>query len=209
MGTSVESQDYVHRVRTISDVPAKIRFLSIEPLLGPIVRLPLSNIDWVIVGGESGPGRDPYARPGSGQYVIAVSDSMFLFSLSNGEAFTSQKQVGCLMAVRGTKCQLKAKENCVARKSENRWQRLLDLVALDDQFPARESGYWAEHKLYFWNRYIEITTTAMVGHPMWPEGLVYVDLFCGSGVCVERRSRKRFTRSSYASTADITILETR
>ena len=55
MGVSVENQKYVHRVRHLKNVPASVRFLSVEPLLGPISRLPLSGIDWVIVGGESGP----------------------------------------------------------------------------------------------------------------------------------------------------------
>jgi protein gp37 len=56
-GVSVESQDYIRRIEHLTRVPAAVRFLSIEPLLGPIPRLPLSSIDWVIVGGESGGGR--------------------------------------------------------------------------------------------------------------------------------------------------------
>jgi protein gp37 len=56
MGVSVENQDYTYRIKHLISVPAVVRFLSIEPLLGPIPRLPLSKIDWVIVGGESGPG---------------------------------------------------------------------------------------------------------------------------------------------------------
>jgi len=59
MGVSVETQDYVHRVRDLQRVPAATRFLSVEPLLGRIRRLPLAGIDWVIVGGESGPGARP------------------------------------------------------------------------------------------------------------------------------------------------------
>ena len=59
MGVSVENQDYVHRVRDLQRVPARVRFLSMEPLLGPVKRLPLAGIDWVIVGGESGPGARP------------------------------------------------------------------------------------------------------------------------------------------------------
>ena len=47
---------YLERIRTLRRVPAKIRFLSLEPLLGPLARLPLAGIHWVIVGGESGPG---------------------------------------------------------------------------------------------------------------------------------------------------------
>lgn len=58
-GTSVETADYVWRIAELRRVPAVIRFLSIEPLLGPIPRLPLRGIHWVILGGESGPGARP------------------------------------------------------------------------------------------------------------------------------------------------------
>lgn len=54
-GVSVENARYIWRVRYLEKIPAAIRFLSIEPLLGPIPHLPLDSIDWVIVGGESGP----------------------------------------------------------------------------------------------------------------------------------------------------------
>jgi protein gp37 len=54
MGVSIESEAYAYRADLLRQVPAKIRFLSVEPLLGPIVALPLEGIHWVIVGGESG-----------------------------------------------------------------------------------------------------------------------------------------------------------
>ncbi|MFB2938952.1 DUF5131 family protein [Aerosakkonemataceae cyanobacterium BLCC-F154] len=53
MGVSVENQNYVHRVDSLRQVPANVRFLSCEPLLGAL-QLNLTDIDWVIVGGESG-----------------------------------------------------------------------------------------------------------------------------------------------------------
>jgi protein gp37 len=56
MGTSVENQNVNYRVRHLADLPARIRFLSCEPLLGPI-DLDLGAIHWVIAGGESGPER--------------------------------------------------------------------------------------------------------------------------------------------------------
>jgi len=59
MGVSVEDSNHLHRVRDLAKVPAAVRFLSLEPILGPIERLPLSRIHWVIVGGESGPGCRP------------------------------------------------------------------------------------------------------------------------------------------------------
>lgn len=65
IGVTVENQDYVDRIKHIRRVPAAVRFLSLEPLLGPIYRLPLDGIDWVIVGGESG----PRARPIESEWV--------------------------------------------------------------------------------------------------------------------------------------------
>jgi len=55
MGVTVEDQSVVERVCDLAATPAAIRFLSCEPLLGPLARLPLGGIGWVIVGGESGP----------------------------------------------------------------------------------------------------------------------------------------------------------
>lgn len=61
MGVSVENAEYAYRSELLRQVPAHIRFLSVEPLLGPIPALPLTGIHWVIVGGESGPGARPMA----------------------------------------------------------------------------------------------------------------------------------------------------
>jgi protein gp37 len=68
MGISVENQDYVSRIAHLRQVPAFVRFLSIEPMLGPITDLPLEGIHWVIVGGESGRG----ARPLQRDWVVSV-----------------------------------------------------------------------------------------------------------------------------------------
>jgi protein gp37 len=54
MGVSVETQRYAQRAEHLARVPAQVRFLSVEPLIGPIPDLPLDGIHWVIVGGESG-----------------------------------------------------------------------------------------------------------------------------------------------------------
>ena len=56
MGVSVEDYRVVHRVADLQRVPAAVRFLSLEPLIGPVGELPLEGIDWAIIGGESGPG---------------------------------------------------------------------------------------------------------------------------------------------------------
>ena len=70
LGTSVESQDYVYRIDHVRRTPAHIRFVSFEPLLGPIVDVDFSGIDWAIVGGESGPG----ARPMEPWWAEALRD---------------------------------------------------------------------------------------------------------------------------------------
>lgn len=70
MGVSVENEDYVYRIDHLRSTPAHIKFLSLEPLLGPLPNLDLSGIDWVIVGGESGPG----ARPMHPDWVRSIRD---------------------------------------------------------------------------------------------------------------------------------------
>jgi protein gp37 len=62
MGVSIERQDYTFRVNHLLGTKARVKFLSLEPLLGPIPVLDLHGIDWVIVGGESGPGARPMKR---------------------------------------------------------------------------------------------------------------------------------------------------
>ena len=70
MGVSVESDRFVHRIDDLRMTKAHIKFLSLEPLLGPLGRLDLTHIDWVIVGGESGPN----ARPMDSRWVRAIRD---------------------------------------------------------------------------------------------------------------------------------------
>lgn len=62
MGTSVEDRRVTHRIGDLLKVPAAVKFLSCEPLIGPLDNLPLKGIQWVIVGGESGPRARPMQR---------------------------------------------------------------------------------------------------------------------------------------------------
>ena len=70
MGASIENADYTYRVRSLLKTRAPVRFLSLEPLLGAIPRLSLRGINWVIVGGESGPA----ARPMKSNWVFQIRD---------------------------------------------------------------------------------------------------------------------------------------
>lgn len=70
MGVSVENVDYTFRIDHLRKTDAKIKFLSVEPLLGPISKMNLKGINWVIAGGESGPG----ARPLEREWVVGIRD---------------------------------------------------------------------------------------------------------------------------------------
>jgi protein gp37 len=70
MGVTVENKDYIHRIDHLRKSGAYLKFLSIEPLLGPLPKINLEGIDWVIVGGESGPG----ARPMDPKWVLDIRD---------------------------------------------------------------------------------------------------------------------------------------
>jgi protein gp37 len=75
LGVSIENDRYLHRADTLCTIPAAVRFISAEPLLGPLngltrLRLEYDRIGWVIAGGESGPGY----RPPDGAWLRALRD---------------------------------------------------------------------------------------------------------------------------------------
>ncbi len=70
MGVTVESQEYKYRITDLVKTPAKVKYLSIEPMITQIKPIPLKGIDWVIVGGESGPG----ARPIEESWITYIRD---------------------------------------------------------------------------------------------------------------------------------------
>jgi len=70
MGVSVENARYTWRIDQLRAVPARVRFLSLEPLLGPLPNLDFTGVKWVIVGGESGPG----ARPMKKEWVTDIRE---------------------------------------------------------------------------------------------------------------------------------------
>jgi len=71
LGTSIESEQWLERLALLTETGARTKFLSLEPLLGPLPHLSLEGIDWVITGGESGPG----ARPMEADWVRAIRDN--------------------------------------------------------------------------------------------------------------------------------------
>ncbi|OQW59896.1 MAG: hypothetical protein BVN28_09805 [Nitrospira sp. ST-bin4] len=99
MGVSVENDDYRERINQLRRTNAHIKFLSLEPLLGPLSRLDLTGIDWVIVGGESG----PKSRPMHPEWVIDLRDQChqagvpFFFKQWGGK---NKKQAGRVLEKR-------------------------------------------------------------------------------------------------------------
>lgn len=75
MGVSVEDNRVIHRINDLTDTPALVKFLSCEPLIGPLPNLPLDHMNWVIVGGESGarcrPMREEWVRDIQEQCQVA------------------------------------------------------------------------------------------------------------------------------------------
>jgi protein gp37 len=68
MGVTVEHPNYKYRISDLKEVSSKVKFISFEPLLGRLGSIALQNIDWAIVGGESGPG----ARPMLKEWVVDI-----------------------------------------------------------------------------------------------------------------------------------------
>jgi protein gp37 len=96
MGVSVETAAYLSRVDDLRAAAAAVRFLSLEPLLGPLPDIDLTGIDWVIAGGESG----PRARPMDPSWVVEIRDQCrrarvpFFFKQWGG---TNKKKAGRLL----------------------------------------------------------------------------------------------------------------
>lgn len=72
LGTTVECRSVLNRIDILRQMDATVRFLSCEPLLEDLGEVDLSGIDWVIVGGESG----PHARPMSQEWVLSLRDQV-------------------------------------------------------------------------------------------------------------------------------------
>lgn len=116
MGVTVENQQHTDRIDKLRRVPAAVRFLSLEPLLSPITALDLNDIDWVIVGGESGPG----ARPMKEEWVTDIrnqclaSKTPFFFKQWGG---VQKKKTGRLLESRT-------------------WDEMPEVIRVNSMYPA-------------------------------------------------------------------------
>ena len=97
MGVTVEAEDYMHRIEMLKNIPATVKFISFEPLLSSIdARHSLKGIDWVIVGGESGPNSRPM-EAGWARQIRAIAErdgAAFFFKQWGG---INKKKAGRLL----------------------------------------------------------------------------------------------------------------
>ena len=151
LGVSVEDGTKKSRIRHLQDAPAGVRFLSIEPLIGPMGNLDLTGIDWVIVGGESGPG----ARVMNPDWVREVRDQC----LESGVAFFF-KQWGGLRPKSGGRKLDRREWNQFPKISPAPCTRPNDMVSLSD-YTGREQSYV---KHVFLERYLETLVHKTASH---------------------------------------------
>jgi len=106
LGVSVECEDYLYRIDDLRKTNSQVKFLSLEPLIGPLPDLNLQGINWVIVGGESGPG----ARPMKEEWALDIRDACLSshvpFFSNNGEVYSKNEPVGDLMGGHGIRCRI-------------------------------------------------------------------------------------------------------
>ena len=166
MGVSVENQRWLERADALKRTPAAVKFLSCEPLLGPL-NIDLDGIDWVIAGGESGPG----ARAMQTQWVTNIRDQCIearvpFFFKQWGEFDADGVRRGKKTAGR-----ILEKRTWDEMPEEN-------LVTSSVQSSQKFGGDWTRMKLTILGRYLDSYTTALKNQPL---RISYIDAFAGTG----------------------------
>ena len=118
MGVSVEQMDYTFRIDDLRKTGAKVRFLSLEPLIGPLHGLNLNGIHWAIVGGESGPEPGRSSRNGSPTFAINASRRRCRSFSSSGAACSRSELAAPWTDEPGMRCRSCGRE---PRRAELRW----------------------------------------------------------------------------------------
>ena len=130
MGVTIENRRFVHRADSLRKVPAAVRFISAEPLLGPLEGLDLDGIDWLIAGGESGPQSSPH-RPCMGYRTARPLSSRGTSpsSSSSGGVSAPRAAGGSSLAGIGTTCPSQSGAGLLSLSREPH-RRALGVVAL-------------------------------------------------------------------------------
>ncbi len=188
MGVSIENQRWLERVDALKNTPAAVKFLSCEPLLGPLT-IDLQGIDWVIVGGESGPG----ARSMESDWVTSIRDQClkarvpFFF-----------KQWGEFDSV-GIR---RGKKRAGRILDGRTWDNMPEVISMDNSNEGTQSfgGDWTREKLKILGEYLDSYTTALKNQDF---RISYIDAFTGTGTVEIRQNSDSNQREFLSGSAKI------
>ena len=182
LGVSVENNAALTRLRHLQQTNASVRFVSFEPLLGPIGAVDLENIHWVITGGESGPG----ARPMQAEWVRALRDQC----QAQRVAFFFKQWGGRTPKAGGNT--LDGRHWLEYPEVETGQSLRAPLQAAgapaDDANEPQDVGPWAQEKLECLHKYLHAYTT-ILSKQRWPKGYFYIDAFAGPGMLKIRQQK--------------------
>ena len=181
LGVSIENKSALSRLRHLRQTRATVRFVSFEPLLGPMGEVDLSGIHWVIAGGESGPG----ARPVAEDWLREIRDQC----QAQGVAFFFKQWGGRTPKAGGNVLDGRQwLEYPTVGDHDDQWwneNRARAAGAPASNAPM-EVGPWAQEKLDCLKKYLDAYTT-ILRKQKWCERYFYIDAFAGPGALRVRR----------------------
>ena len=182
LGVSIENDAALTRLRHLKQTNASVRFVSFEPLLGPMGTVDLENIHWVIVGGESGPG----ARPVQAEWVRELRDQC----QAQRVAFFFKQWGGRTPKSGGNT--LDGRQWLEYPEIESDQQPATPLQAVGapvgDENKPLDVGPWVQEKLECLRKYLNAYTT-ILSKQRWLKGYFYIDAFAGPGTLKIRRQQ--------------------
>ena len=184
LGVSIEEKTALSRLRHLKQTDAAVRFVSFEPLLGPIGEVDLTGIDWVIAGGESGPGARPVDIDWLRQIRNCCQRQAVAFFFKQWGGRTPKAGGNVLDGKRWLEYPISAV------KDEGWWDDNKQRAAgAPPETNAMEVGPWAQEKLTCLGKYLEAYTTILRKN-RWCKHYFYIDAFAGPGSLRVRGSRE-------------------
>ena len=182
LGVSVENNAALTRLRHLQQTNASVRFVSFEPLLGPIGAVDLEDVHWVIAGGESGPG----ARPVRAEWVRALRDQC----QAQRVAFFFKQWGGRTPKAGGNTLDGRQWLEYPEVEIGQQVRGLLEAVGApaDDANEPMVVGPWVQEKLEYLRKYLHAYTT-ILSKQQWLKGYFYIDAFAGPGTLKIRQQQ--------------------
>ena len=181
LGVSIENTAALARLQHLKQTHASVRFVSFEPLLGPLGAVDLDGIYWVIAGGESGPG----ARPMQVEWVRSLRDECQI----QGVAFFFKQWGGRTPKAGGNALDGRQWQEYPEMKPDQPFGaplQVADAPAADANAPL-DVGPWAKEKLKCLRKYLDAYTTILSKQQF--EGYFYIDAFAGPGTLKVRQQQ--------------------